>query len=87
MTGTPAHTEPRLMMAAPGYQQPLASYRDVALPERAADEPPGGQVTILEAGRHPRTCRPAAPGIHRSGREATWDRRGEWAGPVPWGPS
>jgi aryl-alcohol dehydrogenase-like predicted oxidoreductase len=20
-------------------------------------------------------------------REATWYRRGEWAGPVPWGPS
>jgi hypothetical protein len=74
MTGTPAVTEPRLVVAAPDHAQPLAFYRDVpALPERAAHEPPGGRVTIPEAGRHPRTRRPAAPGRHRSGREAIWD--------------
>ena len=62
MTGTPAVTEPRLVETASDFEQPLAFYRDVrGLPERAAHEPPGGQVTILEAGRHPRTRRPADP--------------------------
>jgi hypothetical protein len=83
MTGTPAVTELRLVAAAPDYEQALAFCRYVpGLPERAAYESPGDRVTILEAGRHPRTRRPAARGIHRSGREATWGRSTEWAGPV-----
>jgi hypothetical protein len=61
MTGTPAVTELRLVVTAPDYKQPLAFCRDVlGLRERAAYESPGGRVTILEAGRHPRTRRPAA---------------------------
>jgi hypothetical protein len=62
MTGTPAVTELRLVVTAPDYKQPLAFCRDVlGLRERAAYESPGGRVTILEAGRHPRTRRPATP--------------------------
>jgi catechol 2,3-dioxygenase-like lactoylglutathione lyase family enzyme len=60
MTGTPAVTELRPVVTAPDCEQSLAFYRDVlGLPERAAYESPGGRVTILEAGRDPRTRRPA----------------------------
>ena len=59
MTGTPAVTELRLVVTAPDYEQPLAFCRDVlGLREHAAYESPGGRVTILEAGRHPRTRTP-----------------------------
>jgi lactoylglutathione lyase len=72
VTGRPEVTELRLVVTAPDYEQALRFYRDVlGLPERAAYESPGGRVTILEAGRHLRTRRPAACGKHRSGREAT----------------
>ena len=59
MTGTPAVTELRLVVTAPDYEQPLAFCRDVlGLRGRAVYESPGGRVTILEAGRHPRTRTP-----------------------------
>jgi lactoylglutathione lyase len=48
----PEVTELRLVVTAPDYEQALHFYRDVlGLPERAAYAPPGGRVTILEAGR------------------------------------
>jgi hypothetical protein len=57
MTGTPAVTELPPAVTAPDYKQPLAFYRDVlGLPERVADESPGGRVTILEE-RHPPSYR------------------------------
>jgi lactoylglutathione lyase len=48
----PRVTEMRLVVTASDYEEALRFYRDVlGLPERAAYSSPGGQVTIMEAGR------------------------------------
>ena len=52
MNNKPEVTQLRLVVTTPDYEQALHFYRDVlGLPEHAAYASPGGQVTILEAGR------------------------------------
>ena len=51
-TGRPAVRQLRLVVTAPDYEEALRFYRDVlGLDELAAFSSPGGQVTILDAGR------------------------------------